>query len=93
MAGMYFLQRSTMEALIELRDSPALNKTDYFKGKVFQDLDDYLFFMFRIYQMTQDRMYTGLTHSIADTMSLITVVDCLIVLIALSDMILRLSER
>jgi len=43
---MNFLQRNTMRALIDLKNDPSINKQNYFKQKVFQDIDDYLFFMF-----------------------------------------------
>jgi hypothetical protein len=61
---MELLHRRAMEAFMVLKDSPNENATALFTQKIHQDLDDYMFFMFLIFQATQARMYNGLTYSI-----------------------------
>ena len=61
---MTFFQRNAYEALRELqaKQYQNINKTAYFMQDVFEDIDDSIFYMFRLYQATQTRMYQGLNH-------------------------------
>ena len=57
--SMVFFQRNAYSALMELysKQKESINKVDYFTSAVFRDIDDSLFYMFRLYQATQARMY------------------------------------
>lgn len=44
-----------------------INATAYFKQAVYEDIDDYLIYMFRLYQATQARLVQGLNTSIDRT--------------------------
>lgn len=60
--SMQFFQRIVYEAVFDLKK----NNTDphqYFRQKIFEDLDDYIFYMFRLYQATQARMNKGLANT------------------------------
>ncbi len=46
--------------------------------KVFQDLDDYMFYEFRIFQATQARMYEGLNYSINSGFTTLVGLNCLL---------------
>ena len=65
-AGMNFFQRETFGALLDLRDGQytAEEKKVYFKDKVYQDIDDYIIYMFKLFQATQARMVQGMNTSI-----------------------------
>ena len=63
-SGMNLMDRKTMQAYITLKANSSANATEYFTQNVYQDLDDYQYYMFRIYQATQTRMFKTMTDSI-----------------------------
>lgn len=75
--SMTFFQRNAYEALKELqrRQSEEVNKTEYFTRKVFQDIDDSIFYMFRLYQATQARMYEGLNFSVSESLIFLDILN------------------
>jgi hypothetical protein len=76
---MNFFQRNAFEALNELQHKQYqnINKTEYFMQNVFKDIDDSLFYMFRLYQATQARMYIGLNYSIDSSLYLLDILNIL----------------
>lgn len=77
--SMVFFQRNAYSALMELysRQKESLNKVAYFTSDVFRDIDDSLFYMFRLYQATQARMYESLNYSISTSLVLLKLVNAL----------------
>ena len=60
---MQFFQRIVYQAVFDLRES-LQTPEEYFRKNIFEDLDDYIFYMFRLYQATQARMNLGLVNTI-----------------------------
>lgn len=50
---------------------------DYFTSEVFRDIDDSLFYMFRLYQATQARMYESLNYSISTSLIVLKLINAL----------------
>lgn len=75
--SMTFFQRNAFAALTELqaKQKQNINKTAYFQQSVFKDIDDSIFYMFRLYQATQARMYQGLTYSVNNSLPFLDIVN------------------
>lgn len=82
-SGMTFFQRNAYNALSELlaKQHQNINKTAYFMQDVFTDIDDSIFYMFRLYQATQDRMYKGLRYIVNSSLFLLDTINAFSTLI------------
>jgi hypothetical protein len=78
-SSMTFFQRNAYSSLMELysRQAESINKVEYFTTDVFRDIDDSLFYMFRLYQATQARMYESLNYSISTSLVLLKLINAL----------------
>ena len=63
LSTMQYFQRIVYQAVFDLR-KVGTSPQEYFRKNIFEDLDDYIFYMFRLYQATQARMNDGLTIAI-----------------------------
>jgi hypothetical protein len=59
-----------------MRLSGSTNATATFISDVYQDLDDYMYYMFQIYQLTQARMYQGLSNTVQALSVDLTLINC-----------------
>ena len=62
MSSMTYFQRIVYQAVFDLK--AGTEPEDYFKKKRFEDLDDYIIYMFKLYQATQARMNDGLIQTL-----------------------------
>lgn len=70
LAGFDFLQRNTLKALEDLSE-PGMNSREYLMGKVYQDLDDYAIFLFKVYQLIEERIIEALADESSNINSLV----------------------
>jgi hypothetical protein len=85
MTGMNFLQRTTMKALIALRSSNDADKATYFTTIIFQDMDDYLIYLFRVNQLMSLRVIEAFREKIPSEERLISL-DLVLTIVAGSMM-------
>ena len=62
-SSMQYFHRIVYQAVFDLKAN-STNPQAYFRQRIFEDLDDYIFYMFRLYQATQARMNEGLSNTI-----------------------------
>jgi hypothetical protein len=55
MTTLYALQRSSLSAMVTLRDFQG-DKSSFFMTAVFSDLDDSLIYIFRVYRLIEERI-------------------------------------
>lgn len=75
--GMTFWQRNAFEALNHLRNKQLqnINKTEYFRQEVFQDIDDSIIYLYQLWLLTQDRMYQGLNNIVENYLFLLDLLN------------------
>ena len=84
MSAMTYFQRIVYQAVFDLKKT-GVEPEEYFKKKRFEDLDDYIIYMFKLYQATQARMNDGLVKTLNSR------IDFLLILFALEISILLAS--
>jgi hypothetical protein len=89
-----FFQRHIYTALIDMRNT-TINRREYFKDVVYTDIDDYLPYMFRLFQATQNAMVIGLNKVIDNQVLNSRIYLCLLVILPMIFMIywLVISQR
>jgi len=53
---MDFYQRKTYKALLDLTFGNITNPSSYFKSQVYEDMDDYIFYMYLVCYLIQNSM-------------------------------------
>lgn len=76
------MHRKTVEAALTLQQDPS-QAPSLFKSPVYEDIDDSILYMFKIYQLTQARMVVALTKAISDRDDLMKTVTSLEVMFLL----------
>ena len=71
---MTYFQRIVYQAVFDLKKN-STNPDTYFKQKIFEDLDDYIFYMFKLYQETQSRMNAGLEVALTNRINFLIELD------------------
>lgn len=93
-AAMSYYQRNTYEALLNLTYGNITDTTSYFKSRVFQDMDDYIFYMYLMFELIQNSLAQGVgqaANKVIFSITYLMVIEIALMGLLLSFWLVRLS--
>lgn len=95
-AGVDFMLRNVLRTTIKLQGNSVAVNSGHFFSPLFEDVDDYAFYNFKVYQLIEAQVISGMAaiyNSIIVTVKLIVFVEMMALIAALLFWLLRLGRE